>query len=235
MYGLYGWLLAKGQIAFLNMKFSNPDFVGIYPEIMPGNDMGAATIVRYILAKPGIMGTYINGVAVHGPETFDKTDKVYYFSRVYAPKGVDSSQIMFLPILNLHIFKDQKRKRTKTCYLVGKGFNQAKHPPDAIEITRPFAEDQQALADLFNECREFYCYDFMTAQTEIARLCGCPVRYWGNCDQKELSLYEPGLNGLTYKDEEPVPLYTDVFREHYLAMIKEFERKLDIFIEETQR
>ena len=55
MWGLYGWLLAKGQIAYVNATYENPDFVAIYPEIYHGNPTGANTVVRYILNKTPIV------------------------------------------------------------------------------------------------------------------------------------------------------------------------------------
>lgn len=69
MYGLYGWLLAKGEIAYLNAKIDIPS-IGIYPEIYHGNDMGAKTIVRYVLQTPGLMGTADqDGIFRTGPST----------------------------------------------------------------------------------------------------------------------------------------------------------------------
>jgi hypothetical protein len=138
-----------------------------------------------------------------------------------------------LPVLNLWLFKDYGKKRDKTCFLVGKGQNQSKHPKDSIELTRQFASDQKALADLLNKCHTFYCYDRLSAMMEIARLCGCRVKYYGDFDKKQLELYEPGLNGVGYEDED-VKLNTKEFRLHYKEMIFTFDKKLDRFIKDTQ-
>ena len=48
-WGLYGALLAKGQIVYPNAKFDDPNFVAIYPEIYNGNPAGANTVARYIM------------------------------------------------------------------------------------------------------------------------------------------------------------------------------------------
>ena len=238
MWGLYGWLLAKGEIAWVNAKIDTPS-IGIYPEVYSGNDMGSQTVVRYILQTPAIMGTTDQtGVFSIGPTTEEikqTSDHIYVFSRIYDTFGVDDSHILFLPIINLKIFKDQEKNRTKTCFLVGKGVNQQKHPADAIELTRDFAIDQQALSDLLNECHTLYCYDRLSAMGEIARLCGTKVRYYGNFSKEQLSLYEPGLNGFTYHDEKEVPLDIISFRDHYFSLINKFEEHLDYFIEETQK
>lgn len=234
MWGLYGWLLAKGEIAYVNAKVSTPS-VGIYPEIYHGNDMESETVVRYILQTPGLMGTGTEtGEFRTGPTEFDKKDKIFVFSQVYNTVEADFNHIMFLPIINLSVFKDQKRSRNKTAYLVGKGSNLNKHPEDSIEITREFAKDQQALADLLNECRVIYVYDRLSAIMDIARLCGCAVKYYGGLPKDILQKYETGMNGLAYEDEIKY-LWTMEFREHYKNMIEQFSDRLDYFIEETQK
>lgn len=232
MWGLYGWLLSKGQIAMTNTRYDQ-SFIGIYPEIFAGNDAGASTVVRYILQTPGIMAS--GGIPGPSTEEIKRTsDHIYVFSRIYDTIGVDEDHILFLPIINLHIFRDLNIKRNKTCYLVGKGVNQHKHPSDSVELTREFAKDQVALAKLLNQCKVLYCYDRLSAMMDLARLCGCRVQYYGDFTPRELSLYETGMNGLGYQDE-PVKLVSDYFRQHYIGMIKTFNQRLDRFIDATQK
>jgi hypothetical protein len=236
MYGLYGWLLAKGQIAYLNAKIPNQEFIGVYPEIYHGNDMEASTVVRYLLNKPGVMSLVENGVAHPGPTIFNKGDRIYSFSRLFCEdEDLEESHILFLPILNLHLFKDQKKTRNKTCYFVGKGISTNAHPQDAIPITRQFAVNQSALADLLNECDVMYCYDPVTAMTEVARLCGCRVVMINNNSKDEFKRYEPGLNGISWGYDEHIPLDTEGFRTHYMNLRGIFSKRLDIFIEDTQK
>lgn len=235
MWGLYGWLLAKGEIAYVNALMPNIKSVGIYPEIYHGNDMETETVVRYILQTPGLMGTGTQtGEFKTGPTAFDKKDKIYVFSRIYDTFGVDDNHILFLPIINTKVFNDQKKRiKNKTCYLVGKGTNLNKHPKDSIELTREFAKDQEALADLLNECHTLYCYDRLSAMMDIARLCGCSVRYYGELPYEKLQLYETGMNGLAYQDEVKY-LWTSEFTQHYRNMVDDFSTALDYFIEDTQ-
>ena len=236
MWALYGYLLTRGQIVYIN-RYPSGEKIAIYPEIAHGNSVGASTVVRYLLNTPGTMGSFINGVFQAGPTTFDPNDKLYYFSRLFG-KAQDENHYMFLPIINLHIFEDQKKIRNKTCYLVGKGQNKQLHPKDSIELTREFATDQQALADLLNECEVMYCYDKLTAMMEVARLCGTRVIYLGDYTREELKLYEPGIYGIYYGLDEwenrEKKFFSDIFREHYIDMIKLFETRLDQFIEDTQ-
>lgn len=246
MWGLFGWLLTKGQLVQTNVKWKTP-FVAIYPEITHGNPLEGQKVVRYILNKPGVMASY----GVPGPTKFDKTDEIYVFSRIYDTFGVDDEHIMFLPILDLNLFKDNKKKRNKTCYFVGKGKNLGLHPKDSIEINRSLSSDQEQLADLFNTCSVMYTYENPTAMVEIARLCGCPVVFFPEgaitkFTEKELSdKYEPGMEGVTFikthKIKETltwaqfvVPLDTKKFRERYINLIDIFNKKLERFITHTQ-
>lgn len=231
LYGLHGWLLAKGQISFLNAVFENKDFIGIYSDIHHGNELGANTVVRYLLNRPGVMCS--NGIP--GPTSFLPSDKLYYFSRLFG--DTDDEHYLFLPILNMHLFKDLKKKRTKKAVFYGKaGDMHFDHPDGCIPIDRRVASDQAALAELLNECQVMYCYDPVTAMTEIARLCGCRVVMFNDVYTKaEFSRYEPGMNGISWGKEEEVKLDTQAFRDHYKAMVELFSSKLDQFIEETQK
>jgi hypothetical protein len=227
LYALRSWLEIKGQIVDMNVRYDIP-FVGVYPETYWGNDLKADTVVRYLLNKPGVMANY----GIPGPTEYDPTDEIYAFSRIYAPKGLKKERILFLPVINLHIFKDLQKKRAKTCYLVGKGRNLNLHPADSIELTREFATDQKALAVLLNECQYLYGYDPLSAMYDIARLCGCKVRYRGNMSRKLLEQYEPGLDGVDFG--EGTTLDPIEFRQHYEGMRELFSKRIDDFIERTQ-
>lgn len=230
MYGLYGALLMKGQVAYLNSTADDGNFIAIYPEIYQGNPTGAKTVVRYLLNKPGAMALY----GTPGPTSFNKTDLIYTFSRMYYE--TTERHVLFLPILDLHVFKNQKKLRNKVAYYVGKGENTNQHPDGAILITRQLAVDQQELANLLNECQVLYSYDPVSAMTEIARLCGCRVVML----QKTYSIddyrkYEPGLNGMSFNKDEEVPLEIQGFRNHYSKLRMIFSEKLNDFIGDTQK
>lgn len=234
MYGLYGHLLAKGQIAFVN-GMVNTESVGIYPEIFHGNELNATKVIRYILQKPGMMGAgFSDGSFQAGPTAFDPNDEKYIFSRVYDEWDSPDDHILFLPIIPLNVFTDKKGKRDKVAFYVGKGTNLGKHPENAVELTRAQTQDQTWLANFLNECQTLYVYDRMSAIMEVARLCGCRIVYWGDMEQELLKKYEPGMNGITYKDKAAEKLYADTFREKYKQLGREFDLKLDYFINKTQ-
>ena len=233
LYGLMGWLLAKGQIVVANAASQSGDFITIYPEIVHGNPFKSHRVVRYILATPGVMA--MGGV--RGPITFPKDEKTYVFSELYNTMGVDDKHIMFLPILNTHLFRvTNKGKRTKACKFVGKG--EDLHLPETeglFELNRDFAVNQSQLADFLNECHTMYSYDNNSAMFEVARLCGCRVVIIPQAYTKEeFEKYEPGMNGISYGMGEDVKLDVKEFRNHYLGMVKTFSDKLDYFIEDTQ-
>lgn len=230
MYGLYGWLLAKGQIAFLNATFENKDFIAIYPEIVNGNPMEAENVVRYILAPLGEMSSY----GETGPTSYDKGDLIYSFSKMIY--DTDDEHTLFLPIINTHLFTNLKRReRPYKCVFVGKGTDTNLHPKDSVYIDKNLSQDQAQLADFLNDCEVMYCYDHRTAMTEVARLCGVRVVIFPSIvSLEQFKLYEPGMNGINWGKDEGIKV-TDEFRDHYLKMKDEFSRKLDIFIEETQK
>jgi len=239
MWGLYGALLAKGQIIHPNVKYNNEDFIAIYPEIVEGNPLGAKYVVRYILNEPGIMGAYdAEGKLINkSPTKFGKDDLIFVFSKMFNGKlRVKSDRLLFLPIIDTNIFYDQGRNRSKTAYFVGKGEDGKLHPKDSIKIDITLAQDQNRLADTLNECHTLYQYDMVSAMSEIARLCGSKVTLLQDIYSKfQYRNYEPGLNGISFGLDEDVPLSVSGFRTHYNSMKARFYKRLDKFIIDTQK
>jgi len=231
-------LRKKGQHVLVNAIVENQDAIAVYPELAHGNPLQANEVVRWILSWPGFIGG--------GPTKFDKTDKIFVFSKIYNTMGVDDDHIMFLPAIDINIFHQTNfGKRTKKCKYVSKGIDL--HLPElegVEELHKEMAVDQPALADYLNECEVLYSYDPASAIFECARLCGCrvviipPKKYthskYGNMTKKEFSQYEPGMNGISWGLKEHNELDAEKFMNHYIDMIMEFDRKLNKFIEITQ-
>ena len=93
--------------------------------------------------------------------------------------------------------------------------------------------DQQGLADLLNECEYLYGYDQLSAMYECARLCGCKVKYFGGMEYEDLEKYEPGLDGIGFNNDD-VGFDPYHFSDHYHSLIETFEKRLELFIEDTQ-
>lgn len=235
MWGLYGWLLARGVEVYMNQVPATGDLVAIYPEIFHGNPANAQTVVRYILNKPGVMGA--NGVP--GPTHFDSSDRLYYFSQLFSDDPIPSNKLLFLPIIDLHTFYVQKGKiRKNKCKFIGKGVDiHSSYTEGLFTIDRSFASDQQKLADYLNTCSVLYCYDPCSAMTEVARLCGCRVVMMNNTQytKEKFKQYEPGINGISWGPEEQKELDADQFRQGYINLVRMFEFSLDKFIEDTQK
>lgn len=239
MYGLYGHLLAKGQVAYLNEKPATGEVIAIYPEIQQGNPVQASTVVRYILNKPGVVpALYTDGTVKLGPTTFEKTDRLYYFSQLFSDTPVPYSRLLFLPILDLHTFRVNKGTlRNKKCKFIGKGKDtHSAYTEGLFTIDRQFANDQKALADYLNTCSVMYCYDPCSAMLEIARLCGCRVVMMNNTQytKEQFKTYEPGMNGISWGIEEDKPLDAEQFRQGYISLRRMFDYSLDVFITDTQ-
>lgn len=235
MWGLFGHLLARGQLAATNVRWHDR-FTAIYPEITHGNPLGGHKVIRYILNKPGFIASY----GVPGPTQFDPSDEIYVFSKIYDTFGVDDDHLLFLPILNMQVFKYQKRVRNKTAYFVGKGRNLRLHPEDAIQIDHRVSIDQQVLANTLNACHTFYTYENPTAMVEIARLCGCRVVFFPqgastSYTQEQLTEdYEPGMDGVSFEKDEDKELDIPLFRAKYANLMDVFNKKLTRFIDHTQ-
>jgi len=232
MHGLKSWLAIKGEVVMENVKFKD-DFIAVYPEIVNGNPFNAQTVVRYILQKPGMM----TSGGTPGPTVFDKTDKIFVFSKLYNTMGVDEDHLMFLPIINLNLFKDQKRRRSGKCLFIGKG-NPNITVPGTFIVDRPFAEDQEKLADYLNTVEVMFGYDPVSAMYDIARLCGCRVvvlsSWW---TKEEFADYElcQDFNGLSWGKDEGNKVDSGSFREHYIKLVKLMSQKIDFFINESQK
>ncbi len=233
MYGLYGALLLKGEVVIPNAVFNDSEnVVGIYPEIIHGNELQAKTVVRYILNKPGVMAS--NGIP--GPKVFGKDDLLFTFSKMFM--DLPEERVMFLPVINTAVFYDQKKTRTKTAVFFGKGDNTSVHPEDSIVIDRTLAQDQELLANLLSECHTIYSYDPVSAMTEVARLCGCKVIYCNRTyNRSDYDKYEPGTLGMTFPDEDTIQeLDTEAFTAQYKGLQAQFlQDKLPKFIEITQK
>jgi hypothetical protein len=86
-----------------------------------------------------------------------------------------------------------------------------------------------------------YSFENPTAMNEIARLCGCRVVFIPEganilYSKEELEeKYEPGMMGISWGLNDRQKLDVEAFREHYEKLREEFEKKVDIFIEETQK
>lgn len=210
-------------------------YVTVYSDVVSGNPLKGKDIVRYLLYKPGLMS--LNKVP--GPTDFTG-EKVFVFSQAYNTVKADEDHVMFLPMLNLHIFRDHHRPRKGVCHYIWR------HPPkwmpiDAEVIDHKLMADQWALSEYLNSVEVMYGYSCLSAMYDIARLCGCRVVLLPQDDKyrltyDEVKKYEPfkDMNGVSWEKDEERKVDSTALREHYIGMVKLFDKKIDRFIELTQ-
>lgn len=206
-----------------------PDSIGVYPEITWGNPMNTKTVVRWVLNTPG---------KLRGPTEYPSTDLIFPFSELFNSMNLPNERVLFFPILDTDLFRDEGKERDKVAYYVGKGWRFSFYEEtsqDSIEISRNHTLDQTVLKDLLNTCKVMYSYDNITAMTEIARLCGCPAVIVPNGEftKEQYDKHEFGWNGLGW-GKNPNYFNSAEFRQTYLSVREDFYKRLDYFIEVTQ-
>ncbi len=141
------------------MRTVEEDDVVIYPDIIPGNPLGARKIVRYWLGPP-------------------KSDKILdgdMLTLVYVKEhNLKGSHHLYITpkddweILNI--------PRIIDCVWVGKGQNLNLHPMHCIEITYEFPATRKELGKILQRCKTLYTYDNLTALSTEAKSLGCIVK-----------------------------------------------------------
>jgi hypothetical protein len=152
--------------------------------------------------------------------------------------NLPEERIMFLPIIDTKIYKDLGKERDKTLFYVGKGWKSlADWSPTvgATEINNQTGLNPYNLASLLQTAKVLYCYDNITAMTELARLCGCPVVLMPNGEytEEQYQQHEMGMDGLGW-GKVPEPFNSQKFMERYKSLKDLFYVKLDHFIAVTQ-
>lgn len=235
MHRLCHELNQAGQTAYVTYPIRNPlwntpyhpgplhgDWTAIYPEIISGNPWKAPRVVRYVLNNPGKLG---------GDTVYDPAEIVYVFHELFNDVGVPPERIMFLPTIELDIYRDRHEPRSRALYYVGKG--QKTRDLDAVELTNDMKRDRHELADLLNRASVLYTFDNVTAMIRIALLCGCPVVVIPSGDYSRETfdemLAQPGVGW----DEIPSPFDSDVVRDEELAYYQAFRGRLQDFIRVT--
>lgn len=141
------------------------DEIAIVPETMCGpNPYGAKKVVRYLLHKRGFFGNIKYG----------ENELVIGYGRETSGNGcVVTEENAVKIIYSLDCYKQENfGERTKTCYMKRK----CKQPDRIFHSDDSLCVDglnHKNLAMVFNECKEFICYDPYTHYSTYAALCGC--------------------------------------------------------------
>jgi hypothetical protein len=156
---------AKPIAGIPNFEYDPLTTMVVYPEIIIDNPLNATYVTRWLLNTPGVCGG--NGI-------YSETDLVYTYSDYYySPVGNRIDGKLWICDFKKDIFYNRNEERRGECFIVKKGswkqLNQ--HRPDSICL-EPFPGDLE-LANIFNKCEYFICYDDACFHTLQAAMCGC--------------------------------------------------------------
>ncbi len=176
------------------------EWVVLYPEVVPGNPLGAKRVVRYLLNFEGAFG----GVGMEAAPT----DIFLTYSRMFHP----TAPVLCYPVFDADLLVRARHvspslKRERKAYYIGKGVLNGTCPevPDAIQITRGWPSSKRELYDLLQSVDVFYSYDWLTSLALDAALLGCEVRLLGGSklyDQEALFRNDLELTGFYARCEE---------------------------------
>ena len=161
----------------------------LYPEITWGNPLNGKNIIRYIMNT--------GHVTLDRKSTWGDNDQwVYYSERFY--DGIKPKNILTIYDSKLDYYKDYGLNREiEDCFTYRKQ-NENKesipkyHSPSAIEINFNYGDEK--LINIFNSCKNFYCYDTESHLSILASLCGCNSIIISNTETKEKVINtQPGL------------------------------------------
>lgn len=209
----------------------------VYSEIIPGNPMGAHSVVRYVLSFPGQLA---------GDKTYAENEMVFGYSRVLAAAGGAPSQVLFMPVSNAALYTPgAARERKGSCFYAMKyrivhGGEPLPVTAGSVEITRdlPHSQEPAEIAELFRNSEVFYAYE-NTALALEAALCLCPTVFLPNPWLTEvIGVEEFGWNGYAW-GTDPAEIArakatVHLVRERYLKSYSEFWDQLSGFVAITQ-
>ncbi|SDI27743.1 Glycosyltransferase, GT2 family [Pseudomonas flavescens] len=256
MHMLCDALIRSGHEAYVTASVLSPEFmtprlteevvaahrsqalepIVVYPEVVDGNPLNGAVVVRYILNRPGF---------IEGNGQFAESDILYAYSRDLLMPGINEERVMMLPPFDLNVFRlpDDPAKRVpgKVCYYRGRRrelrIDPALLPPDAVEITPQWPASWEEMADLFQQCEIFYCGGSSALGTE-ALLCGCLCVVIVEEGAPRIGVAETQSHGAAWgtsaAELQRARQSVHLVRDNWLRLQREFWPALDRFIEVTQ-
>jgi hypothetical protein len=151
--------------SFLLVKLGQA--IVVYPEVTPGNPLGAKQVVRWVLNFPGHLG---------GDREFDKSELVYAWSEEF----YSTDRLLSFDFVEHELFNAINLPlKDVDCFYFGKGLLRGVEPIPLTEgmtqITKTWPAKRADLADLLRRTRVLYTYDDRTMLALEALLCGCRV------------------------------------------------------------
>jgi hypothetical protein len=209
-------------------------YTAVYPETVPGNPLGARSVARWVLNRPGLLG---------GEALFDESELVFCYSDVFASYvGNRLAGRLYMPTIDEEIFfcdDEDISRRSLECFYVGKSTwkDGVLDRSRAFEITRQ-TPSKRELGKLFRAARVFYCFDNSTIMIYEALMCGCPVVVIpdGTQTKEDFQRLELGTTGIAWGPDELPGVTVDLpgLRERYQRVKSDFRTQFDNFISLTQ-
>ena len=207
--------------------------IAVYPEIVPGNPLGAKRVARWVLNRPGLLG---------GDKEYDPDELVFYYANAFLKFITNTVQgKLLLPAVDHSLFYpgNEPSQRSLECFYIGKsqwqdGFFDRNL---VFEIARD-SPRRSELGKLFRAARYLYSFDNCTMLMEEARMCGCPVVLIpdGTIERGDLERSEFGTEGIAWgmSERETASANVELLQRRYEGLVAEFESQLDAFIRITQ-
>ncbi|MDR2031403.1 MAG: tetratricopeptide repeat protein [Azoarcus sp.] len=143
--------------------------VAVYPEIIPGNSLGAPVVARWLLYK------------AKKPETFAPDELFFHFGEWTLHAGAQGEELV-IPLIDRRIFNnDVPETRSSFCYYAQKYLSPERKLPDHIvrngtSLCQDIRRSPRGIADVLRTSKVLYCYEPSAIAGE-AIACGCPVIY----------------------------------------------------------
>jgi hypothetical protein len=201
------------------------DCVVVYPEVVRGNPIGAKNVVRYVLNTPGFMG--------FSDSTYADSELVFAYTKALLPAAqsatsqrLDESRLMEISVIEPWLFKPKPEieKVYDVAFWVGKGAAVAQasitrikeylQGKKFVQITYQLPSTREAMALLFQSCREFLTTDDFTAMLAEARLCGCKTTIM-RADGPVAFEADVSRWGMTWYDNSQVQNFLNICRQRF--------------------
>jgi len=145
----------------------------VYPEISSGNPLSGATVVRWLLNKPGHLG---------GEVEISASELIFYYDHWILPEGITGKHL-YIPTLDGSIFHNRDNEfdhqRQGICYYAHKFLRFGGRIPEEIKrqgvsLGQENPLSAHEIAAHLRRAEFLYCFE-QSAMIAEARACGCPV------------------------------------------------------------
>jgi nucleoside-diphosphate-sugar epimerase len=207
----------------------------IYPELVEEDFFNCKHVMRWIQLP-----------RLNYSSQWKNTDLIYRWEKYITEFLNKTEKIFIFPYFDKAFRNNNKKERTKTCYLIRKGNFLHRdinffHPSDSILIDNSDyynnALSPSQISDIFNECKYFYCYDPYCMYSIYAVICGCIAILYPPKDKKKEEYFKGGFvernnriynYGVAYgNSEEEIKFATDTLAEGEFMYKELFESHKD--------